>query len=109
MDLPALALAGPLATIRAGQVDWAVERFRQSEAHVYLYLLAVAPQLQRRGVGGRLLEAVIAHAGEQGMPVLLETMSPRNPPFYARHGFEVQRECDLPGGMRAWLMRHPAG
>lgn len=104
-DLPALLLAGPLPALRAGQVDWAVERLRPREPHVYLYLLAVAPELQRHGVGAALVEAVAAHAFARGLSVCLETMSPSNPTFYAKLGFEVTNECELPGGAHAWLMR----
>jgi GNAT superfamily N-acetyltransferase len=104
-DLPSLLLAGPLPALRAGQVDWAVERLRPREPHVYLYLLAVSPALQRRGVGAVLVEAVVAHARSRGLPVCLETMSPSNPHFYAKQGFEVFEECALLGGGRAWMMR----
>jgi ribosomal protein S18 acetylase RimI-like enzyme len=108
-DVPSLLLAGPLAALRAGQIDWVVDRLRPPDPHVYLYLLGVAPGAQRRGVGTRLVDAVIEHATQRGLPVHLETMSPRNPPFYERHGFVVERECELPGGMRAWLMRRSPG
>jgi ribosomal protein S18 acetylase RimI-like enzyme len=104
-DLPSLLLAGPLPALRAGQVDWAVERLRPREPHVYLYLLGVSPLLHRRGVGAALVEAVVAHAFARGLPVCLETMSPSNPRFYAKQGFEVFEECELVGGGRAWMMR----
>lgn len=104
-DLPSLAIAGPLATLRAGQVDWKVQRLRPRQPHVYLYLLAVDPALQQRGVGTALVEAVARHAAERRLPVCLETMSPSNPAFYAKQGFEVTAECELLDGARAWLMR----
>jgi ribosomal protein S18 acetylase RimI-like enzyme len=104
-DLPSLAIAGPLAAVRAGQVDWTVQRLRPRDPHVYLYLLAVAPDAQRRGVGAALVEAVVAHAFERGLPVCLETMAPSNPAFYAKQGFRVTHECELIDGARAWLMR----
>jgi ribosomal protein S18 acetylase RimI-like enzyme len=104
-DLPSLLLAGPLPALRAGQVDWAVERLRPRDPHVYLYLLGVSPAFQRRGVGAALVEAVVSHALSRGLPVCLETMSPSNPGFYAKQGFEVFEECELVGGGRAWLMR----
>ena len=104
-DLPSLFLAGPLPALRAGQVDWAVERLRPREPHVYLYLLAVSPSLQRHGVGAALVEAVVERAFSRGLPVCLETMSPSNPSFYAKQGFQVFDECKLVGGGRAWMMR----
>lgn len=105
LDIPSLLLAGPLPAIRAGQVDWRIQRLRTRDAHVYLYLLAVDPRLQRRGLGTLLVEAVVAHAFERGLPVVLETMAPSNPAFYAKQGFELSAECDLLEGTHAWLMR----
>jgi hypothetical protein len=39
------------------------------------------------------------------MPAYLETATEENVGFYARHGFEVQRRLDLPGGAPPlWLL-----
>ena len=105
IDLPSLLLAGPLPAIRAGPVDWQVQRLRSRAPHVYLYLLGVDPRHQRSGIGARLVEAVVAHAFERGLPVMLETMAPQNPAFYAKQGFEIACEVELIGGQHAWLMR----
>lgn len=59
---------------------------------VHLDQLAVHPGHGRRGVGGRLLEAVCDHAASAGSAaVTLTTFRdvPWNAPWYARHGFAV--------------------
>lgn len=50
--------------------------------------LATAPDSQRRGYGGALLEHVVAHHTGQGQWMLVGTGdSPQTIPFYRRHGF----------------------
>jgi len=39
------------------------------------------------------------------LPAYLTTQNPDNVPFYARHGFAVTDEVDIPGdGPHMWLM-----
>jgi ribosomal protein S18 acetylase RimI-like enzyme len=54
-------------------------------------MLAVAPSAQGRGIGDRLVQAVIAHAKEQGAHHLVLSSSEHMTTahrLYARHGFE---------------------
>ncbi|QYC39619.1 N-acetylglutamate synthase [Nonomuraea coxensis DSM 45129] len=65
------------------------------DGHLHLDQLAVHPESMRRGIGGRLVTAVLDHARAIGVPrVTLTTYRdvPWNAPWYARHGFAV-----LPG------------
>ena len=80
-------------------------------AYWYLGVLATSPDQQGQGLGERVLEPVLDSADRTGTAAWLETMSERNVGFYARRGFEVAREVDLPdGGPRCWLMyREPRG
>ncbi|CCG42580.1 GNAT family N-acetyltransferase [Magnetospirillum molischianum] len=51
--------------------------------------LATAPDSQRRGYGGALLEHVVAHHTARGRWMLVGTGdSPQTVPFYRHHGFE---------------------
>jgi GNAT superfamily N-acetyltransferase len=73
--------------------------------HWYLMILGVDPPRQRQGVGGALLQPVLARADEAGQRCYLETQRERNVPFYQAHGFEVAVETDIPdGGPHMWLM-----
>jgi GNAT superfamily N-acetyltransferase len=73
--------------------------------HWYLMLLAVEPESQGQGLGSRLLVPRLARADSAGMPIYLETHSPRNPPFYQKHGFEVVFEGVAPGtSLHFWTM-----
>jgi GNAT superfamily N-acetyltransferase len=73
--------------------------------HWYLLILGVDPSWQGRGIGGQLMEPILARADAEERICYLETMKARNVPFYRKHGFEVVVEEDIPGGPRFWTMR----
>jgi GNAT superfamily N-acetyltransferase len=79
-----------------------------AERHWYLMVLGVDPPRQGRGVGGTLIQPILARADAEHLPCYLETMKPRNVPFYERHGFQVLVEDDIPkGGPHFWTMKRP--
>jgi len=75
--------------------------------HWYLMILGVEPERQGQGVGGALIQPVIARAEGDGLPCYLETMKEINVTFYRKHGFAVVSEGDIPddGGPHYWTMR----
>ena len=79
--------------------------------HWYLPTLGVDPPCQGQGIGGALIQPVLARADAEGLLCYVETEKERNLPFYRRHGFEVVVEDDLPnGGPHMWTMkREPQG
>lgn len=79
------------------------------QPHWYLWVLGVAPEHQGRGVGGQLLQPILAQADRDRLPCYLETESERNVAFYRQHGFKVIPADTPPQGVRLWLMaRQPA-
>jgi GNAT superfamily N-acetyltransferase len=103
---------GPLGVARWRRAEARLAALLPSTPHDYLYTIAVAPGRQGLGLGRRLLEWVIARAAARRMPVLLDTMSPANLPFYAHFGFQVIGEYPLARGYRAWVLgrdAEPAG
>lgn len=78
--------------------------------HWYLAILGTDPAHQGSGVGGALISAVTDRCDQQGLGAYLESSKERNVPFYARHGFEVREQLELPGAPPMWLMwREPRG
>jgi GNAT superfamily N-acetyltransferase len=76
----------------------------------HLGVLGVRPDRQRRGLGSAVCAPMLDRADGERMPVLLETATPSNLPFYERLGFAVRRRTDLPDGPPVWTMwREPAG
>lgn len=65
----------------------AVEQVHPKATHWYLAVLGVDPEFQGKGLGGRLLEPVLALADAEGLPAYLETDRERNLAFYARYRF----------------------
>ena len=74
--------------------------------HLYLFILGAFPP--GRGAGDGLLQAGLARADRGGLPCYRETTAPRALPFYARHGFEIAAEGDVPGGPHLWGLLRPA-
>jgi GNAT superfamily N-acetyltransferase len=65
-------------------------RLHPADPHWYLETMGVDPNIQRRGLGGRLLKPVLEMADRDQVACYLETADPRNADYYARHGFVVE-------------------
>jgi len=52
-------------------------------------MLGVSPDCQGQGIGGMLLQSMLARADRTNMPCYLETTTTAAVRFYQRHGFEV--------------------
>lgn len=81
------------------------------EPHWYLAALGVDPARQRQGVGGKLIQPVMALADATGKSCYLETQTADNVRFYERYGFAVLEAGEVPGQpLRIWAMiRRPGG
>lgn len=76
---------------------------RRIEDHLYIQELDVLRAYQRRGIGGRLIDAVCGAAKGGGLAaVTLSTFAdvPWNAPYYERLGFRALRQSSLTPGMR---------
>lgn len=77
-----------------------------SQQHWYLAMLGVAPAYQSQGIGSSLLQLILKQADSAGLPCYLETSTDGGVRFYQRHGFEIVRTGELPGGNpRFWTMK----
>jgi ribosomal protein S18 acetylase RimI-like enzyme len=76
--------------------------------HWYLWGLGVDPAHQGSGLGGKLMQPVLAKADAAGLPVYLETQNESNLPFYERHGFKVAGSGESPKSKLAvWALVRP--
>ena len=101
---------GAGATWRLKRLSDTIDALRRESAppnHWYLLLLGVEPKTQGRGLGGRLMAPMLAHADRQGLPCYLETSTPSNLPYYQARGFEVVGERRVPGAHLYWGMARP--
>ena len=67
------------------------------QPHVHLGPIAVAPELQRHGIGAALMQRYIEHLEQKKIAGYLETDRRENIEFYKRFGFIVQREEEVIG------------
>ena len=77
--------------------------------HWYLAAIGVEPEHQGQGIGGALMQPILARADAQGLPCYLETHREANVRLYERHGFKVTSMCDVPGHpIPVWAMLRDA-
>ncbi len=97
----------PLVRTRIGVLarGWgAIDRLHPKEPHWYLAILGTEPAAQGRGVGSALMQPVLEDCDRNEVGAYLESSKESNLDFYARHGFHVTGELDLPDGPRVWPM-----
>lgn len=78
--------------------------------HWHLMMIGVEPSQQGKGLGGMLLQPMLARADAEGLPCMLESGNERNLAFYKRLGFEVVAHHEIPnGGPQLWVMVREPG
>jgi len=78
--------------------------------HWYLGVLGTDPVAQGNGLGSAVLGPVLERCDADGIGAYLESSKERNIDFYARHGFRVTGELQMPRGPKLWPMwRDPRG
>jgi GNAT superfamily N-acetyltransferase len=107
-SLPVLALAGPLAGVRAARwfSDWS--RRDPDRPHAHFGPFGVEPELQGKGIGSLVLREYARRLDAAGEHSYLETEKPENVALYSRFGFEVVEEAEVIG-VRCWFMWREAG
>jgi len=90
----------PLALYGLAQI----EQLHPAEPHMYLAVLGTDPEREGEGIGGRLMAPVLEECDRDGVAAYLESSKERNLAYYARFGFRVTAELDLPRGPRVWGM-----
>ena len=99
----ALALRGRvLAGFELGRT---LEAVHETQPHWYLAILGTDPKHQGSGIGSALIASVLEQCDRDGVLAYLESSKEVNIRFYQRHGFEVVREVQVPGGPVLWPMR----
>jgi ribosomal protein S18 acetylase RimI-like enzyme len=79
-------------------------RHPHAPPHWYLAVLGTDPAAQGQGLGSAVLAPVLQACDTDGVDAYLESSKERNIAFYARHGFRVIEELQLPRGPKMWAM-----
>jgi len=75
------------------------------------YLMALAADVSKPEIRGKLMEPTLDRADAEGLPCYLETFSEGSLPLYESYGFRIAAAGRIPrGGPDFWAMvRMPAG
>ncbi len=87
----------------------AVEEAKKSlnlEPHIHLLIMGVSQEFQGKGLGGKMLKALIEKSETEKKPIYLETQKEENVNFYKKFGFVVKKKIILPEPLNLpmWLM-----
>lgn len=97
---------GPVAFSRFMILSAYIDATRErvvSVPHWYLCAIGVEPSSQGRGIGGALLDPVLARADAGRLPCYLETQNECNVRFYEKRDFKVSHAGAV-RGLRIWSM-----
>jgi GNAT superfamily N-acetyltransferase len=100
--VPTVLRTGPTGAVQIFRLLLEWERHHPGEPHWHLGPGAVEPELQGRGIGGRMLEWFVEHVGG-GDAAYLETDKLENVRLFERFGFEVV-EKSVVLGVTNWFM-----
>jgi ribosomal protein S18 acetylase RimI-like enzyme len=98
-----LSIAGAAGLKRARDLGARLTACHPAVPHAHLQFLGVSSAAQGQGIGSALLKATLAPLDRSGTVGYLEASTERNVALYARHGFEVTNEFELPG-LHFWCM-----
>ncbi|WP_371802496.1 GNAT family N-acetyltransferase [Candidatus Lokiarchaeum ossiferum] len=64
--------------------------------HIYLMVIGVSPDQQRKGYAKTLLEYLITYSKKMNLPIYLETYNAKNEAIYHRFGFKTMEVSEIP-------------
>lgn len=103
------ALIGETASTEGNDDLFAVlgemEKLHPEEPHWYLLGIGADPHHQSEGLGSVLMQHTLPKCDADGVIAYLESSSPRNVPFYQRHGFEVMQALQMGSSPTLTVMR----
>jgi len=99
-----------LSTLRRGHhYETEILRVRPRDLHHYVSVVGVLPELQRRGFGRALMDAIHrrADADSASVGVCLDTCDPGNRAYYEGFGYALAAECRT-GPLHQWVLLRSA-
>lgn len=79
-----------------GTMDADRIKHMKGKLYIHFHMFAVAPEFQGRGLGGKLLRALIERSEQAGAFIYLETQTEDNVRMYEKFGFEVIEQRVVP-------------
>jgi len=81
----------------------AIKKVHPTVPFSYLWFIGVKPDNQNAGSGTILLKEILTHSRSQHRPIVLETSTDRNLPWYKKNQFHIYTELDF--GYRLYCMK----
>lgn len=72
-----------------------IAQLKDKGPHMYVWFIGVDSGQQQKGIGSRLMNEVLQKARSEQLPILLETSTLENIPWYKKLGFEIYRTHDF--------------
>jgi ribosomal protein S18 acetylase RimI-like enzyme len=94
----------PVKLIASMKVLLSMEKLHPKFDCWYVMQVGVNPEMQGKGLGGKLMHELVARAEQENMPIYLETANEKNFSFYRRYGFEFGQEIKYEGVPPLWQM-----
>lgn len=96
--IPALKITKQLMDILkiVGQILDEDKKHLEIGSYIYLLAIGVAQNHQGKGLGSKLMKALLEKADTEGKAIYLETDTFKNVELYEHYGFEVIRKINLP-------------
>ena len=88
---------------KAIQREATIKKIHPHQPFTYLWFIGVIPSEQNKGAGTVLLRQILEKSKTEGRPVILETSTERNLPWYLKHGFTIYKELDF--GYKLFCMK----
>lgn len=86
----AVLAGGPGVAGRASATEAVMAKHKPREPHLYLFSIGVRDRSRGQGLGGALLDPILAECDAKGQAVYLENSNPPNHAFYASRGFQTR-------------------
>ncbi len=90
-----ISCTGLINAKKAMQREAIIKKIHPSQPFAYLWFIGVNPSEQNKGTGTVLLKQILEKFKAEGRPVVLETSTERNLPWYGKHGFTIYKELDF--------------
>lgn len=99
----AIQCLGIFNLFKAIRRESAIKKVHPAIPFSYLWFIGVKPDNQNAGAGTVLLEEILFYSRNQNRPVVLETSTERNLPWYKKNKFDIYAELDF--GYRLYCLR----
>ncbi len=89
LSLRSIFALGLKLVLRSSEYEAAIAKKHPGKPHLYLDMMATAPEAQGKGIGSRVMRKMTKYLDENGIAAYTFSSNPQNVSFYKRHGFAI--------------------